>query len=42
MDARVRQMEDLLLGRSERELPSAPAEAPSGAGPRDLLSADPS
>jgi glycosyltransferase involved in cell wall biosynthesis len=29
MDARVRQMEDLLLGRSERELPSAPAEAPS-------------
>jgi len=42
MDARVRQMEDLLLGRSGRELPSAPAEAPSGPGPRDLLSADPS
>ena len=41
MDARVRQMEDLLLGRSERELNSASAAPPSGPR-RDLLSADPS
>ena len=41
MDARVRQMEDLLLGRSERELNSASAEPPSRPR-RDLLSADPS
>ena len=33
MEARVRQMEDLLLGRSARELPSASAEAPSGPRP---------